>query len=309
VAQSPADFGTTVEEVRVTVSVTDRNGAAVRHLKREDFALLDNGEAREITSFWQEIDLPLTIGLIGDVSTSQAGKIDEHREAVGTFLKKVMGPQDQAFLISVGHREVRLIKDLTNSVEQLSADVGKLRMRYDEGIVIGQPCTLSAGRLMKGGCGTVLWEGVYAAAREKMKSVNGRKALIVLSDGIDVGSPHGVNDAIEAAQSADTPVYAIRYLSALQKYHPVLRLRASLSKGMGRIAEETGGRQYPAPKDSTAVFAEIENDLRTKYALGFRPPAAARDGKFRKIEVKLRNKDLHARARSGYRIPNTTAVQ
>jgi VWFA-related protein len=135
-----------------------------------------------------------------------------------------------------------------------------------------------------------------------MKTVSGRKALIVLSDGMDDGSSRSVTDAIEAAQAADTLVYTIRYLGTIAKYHPVPRIMVSLSRGMSRLSEETGGTAFSSPKDPAPVFAEIENDLRNLYILSFTPPDESRDGKFHKLEIHG-PKEITIRARKGYSIP------
>ncbi len=138
-----------------------------------------------------------------------------------------------------------------------------------------------------------------------MKPLVGRKALIVISDGQDVGSSHTVTDAIEAAQSADTLVFTMRYLSPIAKVHPLLRLRAAFNKGMQKLSDETGGRAYPSPGEAAEVFAEIEGALRSMYVLGFVPPEEARDGKFRPLEITVPDKEVRVRARKGYTIPSS----
>ncbi len=127
-AQQRPDIRVDVDLVTVACSVTDHTGVPARDLKAEDFSLRDNGQPREIRSFWQETDLPLTIALIADVSGSQAGFIGSHREAIAQFLKQVIGPHDRAMIVEVA-RQALLISDLTGSLENLSATVQKIGTR------------------------------------------------------------------------------------------------------------------------------------------------------------------------------------
>ena len=307
--QSSAPIQVDVDLVAVACSTTDRTGAPARNLRREDFVLWDNGAPQTIKYFWQETDLPLTIGLIVDVSGSQAGLIGKHRQTVAEFLAQMITPRDRAFLVTVA-RDVKLVTDLTNSLGELRAGVERIEGRQKHGEQLGDPCrgrkqprrSGRRGRWMRGCGGTALWNGVYSAARLKMRPLTGRKALIVLSDGLDTGSTHSLMDAIEAAQGAETMVYTIRYISTLPLLlFPPMILQAVLSHGLERLSQETGGRAFGAPKGSPAdVFAQIETELRNVYVLGFTLPQEARDGRFHKLEVKLPRPDLVVRARTGY---------
>lgn len=304
-AQTPPAIRVDVDLVTVACSVSDRNGAPVKNLRREDFVLVDNSAPRDIKYFWQETDLPLTIGLIADVSVSQAGLIRKHRETVTRFLSQVLGPQDRAFIVTVGP-DVKLVTDLTNAADELKAGIERIQGSQRFGTQLGEPCRgkdapRRRGRILRGCGGTALWNGVYSAARLKMKTLTGRKALIVLSDGMDTGSFHSLTDAIEAAQSADTLVYTIRYISPLMMVSPITIARTALSSGLHRLSEETGAHAFPTPRGGPAeVFAQIENELRNLYVLGFTPPENARDGTFHKLQVKTTQAGMTVRARKGY---------
>ncbi len=298
--EQPATIHADVNAVTVAVSASDHNGAPVKNLHRQDFTILDNGKPREIESFWQESDLPLTVGLIADVSSSQDGLVDKHRETITRFLAQVMGPQDRAFLMTISNKEVKLVMDLTGSVDQLGAAVEGIGRKASVGSTFGEACRPH-------GCGTPLWDGVYSAARLKMKPIAGRKALIVFSDGADIGSLHSLTDALEAAQSAGSLVYTIRYIGWMARANPLLRRQGD--KGMRRLAAETGATAFSEPKDPGSVFTEIENDLRNLYVLGFTPPEEARDGKFRNLEIKVPKLDGTIRARKGYMIPAAASIR
>src|SRR5437868_2934489 len=147
--------------------------------------------------------------------------------------------------------------------------------------------------------GTLLWTGIYSSAHVKTKSISGRKALVVLTDGLDTGhgqGTHTLNDAIEASQSADTVVYTIHYSANLPRM-----MRLGSGKGLHRRSEQTGGRAFEDPKgDPTEIFAEIERELRSLYVLGFTPPDTERDGKYHRLEVKSKRSAVTIRARKGY---------
>ncbi len=304
-AQPPVDIHLDVTTVMATFIVSDRNSAPVKDLRREEFSLLDDGKPREIQSFWQESGLPLTIGLIADVSGSQLGVIKDHRENILKFLSQVMGPEDRAFIVTAGAR-VKLLTDLTGSLEELRAGVDGIDGRQREGVELGEPCTRRASprTILRGfGCGgTVLWDAVHAASILKMKPLTGRKALIVLSDGMDTGSMHNLGAAIEAAQSADTLVYTMRALSPLVAFSPGGRLRATISNPLKSLAQNTGGRAFGTTRNAPETFETIEKELRNLYVIGFTPPDEARNGKFHKLEIKTQTKGLKVRARKGYTI-------
>lgn len=299
---APPDFRVDVDLVTVTFTAADRNGAPVENLRREELLLFDDGQRREIGYLWRETDLPLTVGLLADVSLTQALFVPEHRQTIMRFFRQVLGPRDRAFIVSVAS-DVVLVTDTTGSIEDLEYGIGHVDSLQSVGTRLGPECPPKMRRAADGtswfvsGCGgTALWNSIFYAARLKLKPLAGRRALIVLSDGLDTGSTHSLTDAIEAAQGADTLVYTIVYPSGWSGTAAADRLE--------RLALETGGRSFPAPKGSPArIFARIEEDLRNLYVLAFTPPPAARDGKFRPLAVKTTRRGVAIRARAGYSLP------
>ena len=289
-----------VDLVTVPCSVIDRNGALVSGLTRHDFLITDNGAPQQIKQLWRDIDLPLTVGLIVDVSGSQMGLVEKHKQTIAEFLTRVLGDRDRAFLITVGP-DVRLLTDLTNSIDELRRGVDAIDSRQRAGEQLGEPCRAHGRHRWRGCGGTALWNGVWASARLKMKTVQGRKALVIVSDGMDTGSTHSLVEAIEAAQGADTVVYAIKYISPMAALSPATALIAMLGRGMKRLAEETGGEQFPAPSGGPGdIFTKIEQELRSQYVLAFSPSAGGHDGKYHRLTIKLKRPELKARARKGY---------
>jgi VWFA-related protein len=297
-AQQNPDIRVDVDLVTIACSVTDHQGAPAIGLKVEDFILRDGGQPREIRNFWQESDLPLTVALVADVSPSQAGFIRSHREAVAQFLRQVISPRDRAMIVEVA-QQARMISGLTGSLDQLTAAVGKIGTSEGKvAPVLGPPCRNSSFPRTCGG--TALWHGLYYTAKE-LKPVAGRKAIVVLSDGMDTGSDITLTDLIEMAQSAETVVYSIKYANPMRFISITATIAQAVSRGLDRLSRETGGLVFPNPGRKTSeVFSQIEAELRNLYVLGFTPPADARDGKFHKLDVKTAREDLVVRNRVGY---------
>lgn len=300
-AQTPEIY-VSVREVLVSASVSTREGAPVQNLRREDFTILDQGQRREIRSFWRDIDLPLTIGLVVDVGGGQIGVIEKERETLRRFLIQVLGPKDRAFLVVVSGHKVRLLTDLTGSVDELLGDLGGVNWLSRDGETLLDACDGMTTLVRIVTCGQPMLDGIHLAAL-KMKVLAGRKAMIVISSGVMSGNKRrSLTEVIEAAQSADTLVYTIRY-EGLSKQHPLRQISPryrEAPKNLQRLSDETGGRAYLSPRDSAAIFAEIENDLRSMYVVGFVPPEDAGNGLFRNLQVKVANPSLRVRARRGY---------
>ncbi len=290
-----------VEIVTLSFSVTAPDGNFVQGLKKEDFALYDNGKQVPIGQFWQDTDLPLTIALVADVSGSQRAVVQKHKRSMGQFLQQVLAAEDKA-LLAVIDSQVRLAEDFTNSKEDLQSTVDKLLVRRIETTRLGEPCVSERPRATRTRypCGgSVIWNGVFYTARLKMKNPQGRKAMVLLTDGEDSGSNHSLTTAIEAAQGADTIVFPI------QEPANGRRISAKSRKRLGRLAQETGGILFDGTKHTPQqIFDQIEKELRSQYVLAFTPAERSRDGKFHKLELRIRKPGMKVRSRSGYYAPS-----
>ncbi|MCS7314486.1 MAG: VWA domain-containing protein [Bryobacterales bacterium] len=282
-----------VDVVNVYCTVRDSKGRLVSELAKEDFELYEDGKRQQIRYFSRESNLPLTLGLLVDVSRSQERLIEAEKRAAEQFFARVLRRQDLAFLISFGP-DVQLEQDLTNSQRLLRAALERLRVRADPtGLYPGPVPTVAKPR------GTVLFDAVYLAAQEKLAREVGRKALVLVTDGVDMGSRVKLADAIEAAHKADAIIYSVHF------FDPGAYRGFWVSPGdreLKTMSEETGGRLFRVSRSRTleAIFDEIEQELRSQYSLGYTPSNPARDGKFRRIEIRTRNKDLRVQARKGY---------
>ncbi|MGH9657825.1 MAG: VWA domain-containing protein [Bryobacteraceae bacterium] len=281
-----------VDVVNVLCSVRDRKGALIANLTKDDFTVLENGKPREIKYFSRETDLPLTIGLLIDVSGSQARLIEDERRAAYQFFSRVLRKKDMAFLISFGS-EAELLQDLTGSPQLLRSGLERLRVNAGvQGIHPGPVPTASQPK------GTVLYDAVYLAATERLQRETGRKTIVMITDGVDMGSRLSLEAAIESAQKADVIVYSVYYVDP-GAYGGFGMVSDSKIK---RMSEETGGRllKVERRRGLAEIFDELQNEMRSQYAIGFSPADAAKDGQFRKLEVRTRDKNLKVQARKGY---------
>jgi VWFA-related protein len=291
-AQDELSIRVEVDLVSVLCSVRDQHGALVNHLHQDDFILLEEGKPQTIRNFSQETDLPLTVGLLVDTSNSQVRLVDNERRAAAQFFDQVIRPKDAAFLMSFD-AQTNVLMDRSSSKQAIKAGLEKLQEispKLRRGGRIGRPR------------GTLLYDAVYQAAQEKLRKEPGRKAIVLITDGMDVGSRLKIDDAIDAAQKADTIVYSIYYVDYNKGHGNV-----DWNNGPGRAAlremsEQTGGRFFRADKEHPLkkMFDQIQEEMRSQYSLAFVSADDRKDGAYRRIEVFLRQPGLRAQARKGY---------
>jgi len=287
-----------VDIVSILASVRDKKGTLIPNLEQKDFTVLEDGKPQPIKYFTRETDLPLTIGLLIDVSGSQQNLIQIERDAASQFFSQVLRKKDEAFLLSFGE-EAELLQDYTNSPKLLTSAMRDLRVSSGVGGIGPGPVPTAGGPR-----GTVLYDAIYLAASEKLKNEVGRKVLVVITDGVDQGSRLPMSEAIMAAQKADAVIYSIEYSdpSAYGGWGVI-----SLGGGGGhgpltKMSDETGGHVYTVKGKTTldVVFKELQDEMRSQYAIGYTPLNDNKDGSYRKLDIKLSNKDLKAQARKGY---------
>jgi VWFA-related protein len=282
-----------VNLVNVLCSVHDKHNALVGNLEQKDFRVFEDGKEQEIKYFTRQTDLPLTIGLLVDVSGSQERLIEPERRAASDFFSQVLRSKDLAFLIGFG-KDAELLQDSTSSPKLLEDGLKDLHLSVGVG-------GLNPGPVPTIGtpAGTILYDAIYLAANDKLRREAGRKVIVVITDGVDQGSKETREDAIEAAQKADTVIYSIYYAD------PGFYGGFGGGGGEGelkRMSEETGGRVFHVDRKNTLedAFRELQEEMRTQYLLSYAPTNDKRDGSYRKLEVKLSNKDFKAQTRKGY---------
>jgi len=281
-----------VDVVSVLASVRDKKNTLIPNLEKQDFTVLEDGKPQTIKYFTKESDLPLTIGLLVDVSRSQENLIDIERRAADQFFRQVLRKKDIAFLISFGE-ESELLQDYTSSPRLLLDGLNQLRVSGGAGGLHPGPVpTISQQR------GTVLFDAIYLAANEKLKGEVGRKVIVVITDGVDQGSKLNRSQAIEAAQKSDAVIYSIDYEDP--RYHGMFG--PSGEGDLKKMSDETGGHVYKVDRKMTLdmVFKELQDEMRSQYMIGYTPSNEAKDGGYRHIDIRTSNKDLKVQARKGY---------
>ena len=280
-----------VHLVNVGFSVRDSQGNLITNLTRDDFDVFEDGAPQKISFFARSSDVPLKLGLLMDVSGSQESFVKPHSKDLHTFLTSVLGPKDQAFMLCFGNH-LRLVSDFTGSPEHLTNSLELFHKGKTEFPEIGPV----EHRIL----GTAFYDAIYYSATQLLSDrEDGRKALIIFSDGEDNSSAHHMLDAIEASQVNDVLLFAVRYTEVKNG-----RLNARNKYGIGvmeRIARETGGGAYDArEKGLKANFQQIGEQLRSGYQIAYHSTDPTDDGTFHKISIRPRQPGLVVRAKSGY---------
>jgi len=287
--QTRPAFRSNLDLVTIPCTVVDQYGAPVTDLARDESRVYDNDARRIVESLWIDTALPLTLGVVIDISESQREQLDEHRQTALALIERILRPGDHAFVISVSE-QVRVWADLAGSGAEI-----RRQMASEPGDLLGQPCparpTSLPGFPQASVCGgSPLWNAIYETGL-KLRPLAGNKALLILTDGFDTGSTHTWRQAADEVERAEASVYAIQYQSSLGgKFAPDLY----------RLLEESGGVWFGSPAGKyDAIVSRIETDLRRRYVLGFRPDALS--GELRHdVRVEVTRPDLTVRARKAY---------
>jgi VWFA-related protein len=278
-----------VSLVSLYATVRDNHKAIVPNLEQNNFKIFEDNVEQKVAFFAKERTLPLTMGLLIDTSGSEVEMIGAEQQAAIQFLQRVMQKRDEALVINFD-LDVDLLADWTNDVSELNRAIRRARINTGGGGGIGTARPVPTGN--QGG--THFYDAVYIASHDKMASEAGRKALIILTDADDQGSQMTLEQAVEAAQRADTVVHVL-----------LIYDRSGYGANFGaakKLAEETGGRVIDVHNTSQLLkaFDEISEELRTEYSLGYYPTNTKLDGTYRKVKVEVTNKDYKALTRKGY---------
>ena len=314
-----------VKVVNLLATVRNKQGQIVPDLSKEDFILEEDSRAQTIRYFGHETNLSLTLGLLVDTSLSQRNVLGQERSASTRFLDQVLREKkDQAFLIHFD-REVELLQDLTPSRKLLESALGSLETPDPPQLGRTNSPGSWPGPHGRGG-GTLLYDAVYLASHDLMKKQRGRKALVILSDGVDTGSKVSLESAVESAQRTDTLVYSILFADA-RAYGAGRSYGGSHAGGYGgmgrhggggprypqqslpdgkkileRLSRETGAGFFEVSKNQPIeqIYDRIEEELRNQYSLGYTPDRADAGSGYHKIRLITKQKGLVVQTREGY---------
>jgi len=293
---APPSITVDVSLVNILASVHDKHGGLIGNLTKDDFTVLEDGKPQTIKYFTRETDLPLTIGLLIDVSASQRNLLDIEKHAAHQFFSQVLRKKDEAFLISFGE-DSELLQDYTNSPKLLQAGLSQLQVNSGVGgFGPGPVPTISQPR------GTVLYDAVYLAANEKLRAEVGRKVIVLITDGIDEGSKLKIEEAIEAAQKSDVVIYSIDYADPSAYGRGPFSFGGVSDFALQRMSGDTGGRVFKVDRKQTLddAFKELQDEMRSQYAIAYTSTSPEQDGRFRKLIVKVGDKNLKVQVRKGY---------
>jgi len=256
--------------VNVLCTVTDRRGRLIADLTKEDFTIEEDGRKQEIVKFAKENELPLTMALLMDTSSSVVPVLPEEKDTASAFINSILTPKDLAMVIKFD-KYAKVIEDFTESKRRVTAAIDEVR---------------------KTGDGTALYDAVVLASKDHLALESGRKAIILMSDGKDEGSSHSLRSALFAAHESDSVIYSISNVPGNDGDPKTLRT----------LSEETGGAAFFLHRSGEfrAVFDQIASELRSQYSIAYKSSNTKHDGKFRTIKILTRDTTLMVRTRKGY---------
>lgn len=280
---------TFIRRVRLPITVLDKKGLFVAGLTREDFQVLEDKIPQQIETFSDDIgkELPLYVGVLMDTSPSTAGKLKFEQESAMNFIQTVVRPRKDRVFFATFDDEINLRQDFTDRLDLLDKAVNSVK---------------------KVGKQTALFDAVWQFCDEKMRSVAGRRVLVVITDGEDTYSRAVLRDAVEIAQRTETTIFAISTKAGFSSAVPGVQMgeiKDEKDKDLVRLSEETGGTAF-FTGDMLSLersFTKIAKELRAQYLVTYRPSNDNYDGSYRKIDVKLGNGrgDLKVRTKRGYK--------
>jgi VWFA-related protein len=340
-------------EVLLAVTVRDKRGEMVNALSGSDLTLTEDGRPQQITSFTRDSKAPLRVGLAIDTSSSLRAAMNDERKAVGKFLETMLpddpsaaGRASEAFLLHFD-RQVELLEDFTGSRDKLQHELDSIGPSASGNRSPLGPETSDEdradGRRRGGAAGTQLYDAIYLAADELMKLKDGRKAVILFSDGLDRGSKESLNDAIDSADRANMAIYTVYFKGQGERTEnpfPNSSRRGGVGfpgsgggrypgggggypgggssggdrksdidgkKIMEQIATRTGGRYFEAKKtgDLNDIYTAIADELRNQYVLTYTPDKRINEDEYHKIVLKAKKDDLSVATREGYYTPDS----
>jgi Ca-activated chloride channel homolog len=278
-----------IRRVRLPITVTDKKGQFVSGLSAGDFLITEDKVPQQIDSFTSEENnnLPLYVGVLMDTSPSTAGKLKFEQESAMNFIQTVVRPRKDRVLFATFDDQITLRQDFTDRLELLDRAVFGVKTPGKQ---------------------TALYDAVWQFCDEKMRSAQGRRALVIITDGVDTYSRADINDAIDIAQRTETTLFAISTKAGLLSVVPGVesgQIKDKADKDLERLCDETGGAALFSG-DMLALeraFTKVARELRTQYLITYKPTNNQYDGSYRRVDVKLTNghENLKLRTKKGYK--------
>jgi Ca-activated chloride channel homolog len=285
------------EVVNVLFTAQDKNRRLLTDLKKEDVRLLEDGQSQEITAFSRQVDLPLSLAILIDTSSSQERTLPEEKSAAKSFIQEVIRPaKDEVSVVSFTG-EATLEQGMTNNVARLQRAVDRVQFVPPSGYIGGGVVTnggqvpgtppISGGNQAVQGS-TAIWDAIWITSDEVLGPApeKTRRAIILLTDGINTFGRKKLDDAVQAAIKSEAVIYSIGIGDDFMQGVDESSLR--------KISERTGGRAF-FPRDEAELrkaFTQIQIEMRSQYLIAYEPTNQKRDGSFRKIEIQMQNAEL-----------------
>ena len=277
------------DAVNVLFTAQDKNRRLLTNLKAEDVKLLENGEPQQIVGFSRQVDLPMSLAILIDVSLSQERTLPEEKEAAISFVENFIRPaKDEVSVISFTG-ESTLEQGMTNNLTRLRRAVDRVQVVMPSGYIGGGVSTGTPPIVGQSAAGsTAIWDAIWVTSDEVLGPApeHTRRAIILITDGVNTYGQKKLDDAVRSAQRAEAVVYSIgigdRYYDGVDT--GVLK----------KVSERTGGRAY-FPRDESELrdaFKQIEEEMRSQYLIAYEPSNPKKDGSYRTIEIQLTNPAL-----------------
>ena len=279
-----------VRRVRLPITVTDKKGNFVPGLTQNDFLILEDKVPQAIETFSDDLSqtTPLYVAVLMDTSPSTAGKLKFQQESAMNFIQTVIKPRKDRVLFATFDDQIKLLQDFTDKLDLLDKAVYSVK---------------SMGKQ------TALFDAIWQFCDEKMRSVPGRRVLLIVTDGEDTYSRANLRDAVDIAQRTETTIFCISTKAGFLATVPGVeagQVADKKDKDLLTLSEETGGRMINVGTNGRkleAAFQQIEEELRTEYLASYTPTNAKQDGTFRHISVQCKGDDLKVQVRRGYYAP------
>jgi VWFA-related protein len=279
------------EVVNVLFSAQDKNRRLMTDLKQEDIKLLENGQPQEIVAFSRQVDLPISLSILIDTSQSQERTLPEEKAAAISFIDSVVRPEKDEVSIVSFTGETTLEQGMTNNLTRLRRAIERVEFVPPSGyiggrVIVGTPPISGKNQTVAGS--TAIWDAIWVTSDEVLGPApeKTRRAIILLSDGVNTFGQKKLDEAVQAALKSEAVIYSIGigddFYGGVDK--------ASLNK----ISEKTGGRAF-FPKDEAELrkaFVQIQIEMRSQYLIAYAPTNQNRDGSFRTIDIQLTNAEL-----------------
>ncbi len=278
--------------VNVLFTAQDRNRRLLTDLKQSDVKLIEDGQPQEITAFAKQVDLPLSLAILIDTSASQERTLPEEKAAAKSFLQSVIRPEKDEVSIVSFTGETTLEQGMTNNLGRLNRAVDRVEFvppsgYIGGGVVAGGTPPISSTNQMTQGS-TAIWDAIWVTGEEVLKPSpdKTRRAIILLTDGVNTYGSKKLDDAVQAALKSEAVIYAVGIGDNFYD---------GVDKGvLNKISERTGGHAF-FPRDESELrkaFTQIQIEMRSQYLIAYEPSNQKRDGSYRKIEIQVVNPEL-----------------